>query len=681
MRKRIVEVRGDLGDGARPQYRYGSGFVVGGRWVLTAAHVIAGAVAVMVRDSAKHEHPALLHTEYVGDPDRLDLALVELTALADEFEWVPVAVIDRDSESGAFVDGCWATGFPQFGEVRAPGRKGTVRKSIQVGGRVAPLSNLDDGMLSLGVQERPAEQPLPAGDVTLAQSAWSGMSGAALVAGGYLVGVVAEHAARRGASDITVAPLALLDDPSRAPANAPDWWRELGVSDPAGLPRLPRPDDALRELIGEIISNRTGDISNSTGVPVGQSVREVINQLDVPLDALAKLLDLRIAAGDRLGVETSRFRWGVIVADRTRDFVGREHVFAAIEDFVATGPSGYFVIEGEPGFGKSSILSEYVLRTGCIAHFNVRSMGISSAARFLESVCSQLIVATKLSYTSLPDTATEDGAFLLQLVGEAAAKASRPLVIAVDALDEVNRSTQRAGSNVLYLPDFLPDGVFFVMTQRPVETWLPNADRLEKMRLEDYPDQNKADVAAYVRKALERPALLEWGKRQGLDHDKIVTRLSALSKANFMYLRYVLPAIEHGEYRDLHIDRLPAGLRRYYVDHWRHMGMADSPSQEKRRIVYMLCEAQRPIPAWVIAELASVDEDVVEQVLADWREFIHEEPGDGDSLCSLYHTSFRDFLHDQRTIGRAMKIEDIHGQIAACLSREIELELEPLLSP
>ena len=190
------------------------------------------------------------------------------------------------------MDDCWATGFPQFGEVPVTGRKGTVRKSIQVGGRVAPLSNLDDGMLSLGVRERPGDQPLPAGGVALAESAWSGMSGAALIAGGYLVGVVAEHAARRGASDITIAPLALLDDPARAPANAPDWWREMGIGDPAALPRLPQRDDTLRELIQAIIGNRTDDIPISTGVPIGESVRRVIDQIDVPQDALAKLLDL-----------------------------------------------------------------------------------------------------------------------------------------------------------------------------------------------------------------------------------------------------------------------------------------------------------------------------------------------------------------------------------------------------
>ena len=106
-----------------------------------------------------------------------------------------------------------------------------------------------------------------------------------------------------------------------------------------------------------------------------------------------------------------------------------------------------------------------------------------------------------------------------------------------------------------------------------------------------------------------------------------------------MYLRYVLPAIEHGEYHELRIDRLPGGLQRYYEKHWDDMGMKDSLSSQKRRIVYMLCEARRPIPAWVIAQLASVDDDVVEQVLDDWREFVREERVTRTSLYSIYHTS------------------------------------------
>jgi hypothetical protein len=39
---RVVEVIADLGEAAHPRYRYGSGCVVTGRTVLTAAHVVKG---------------------------------------------------------------------------------------------------------------------------------------------------------------------------------------------------------------------------------------------------------------------------------------------------------------------------------------------------------------------------------------------------------------------------------------------------------------------------------------------------------------------------------------------------------------------------------------------------------------------------------------------------------------
>ena len=47
---RLVEVIADWGEAAAERYRYGSGCIVSGRTVLTAAHVVAEAVRVQVRD-------------------------------------------------------------------------------------------------------------------------------------------------------------------------------------------------------------------------------------------------------------------------------------------------------------------------------------------------------------------------------------------------------------------------------------------------------------------------------------------------------------------------------------------------------------------------------------------------------------------------------------------------------
>jgi hypothetical protein len=55
-----------------------------------------------------------------------------------------------------------------------------------------------------------------------------------------------------------------------------------------------------------------------------------------------------------------RSRFQALIEDKTKDFVGREYVFNAIADFLTNQPNGYFIIEGDPGMGKSAILAEYI---------------------------------------------------------------------------------------------------------------------------------------------------------------------------------------------------------------------------------------------------------------------------------------------------------------------------------
>jgi len=78
LRARVVEVIACLGDSAG--YRYGSGFIVRGGTVLTAAHVVAGAVSVSVRDPDKRKFPASADPRFTGDVNGPgpDLALVEI---------------------------------------------------------------------------------------------------------------------------------------------------------------------------------------------------------------------------------------------------------------------------------------------------------------------------------------------------------------------------------------------------------------------------------------------------------------------------------------------------------------------------------------------------------------------------------------------------------------------------
>ena len=56
-----------------------------------------------------------------------------------------------------------------------------------------------------GLQVTSAPRALPPRQEALGESPWSGMSGAAVLAGERLIGVVSEHAPRRGESTITAA--------------------------------------------------------------------------------------------------------------------------------------------------------------------------------------------------------------------------------------------------------------------------------------------------------------------------------------------------------------------------------------------------------------------------------------------------------------------------------------------
>lgn len=139
---RVVEVLADLGEGHSPRYRSGSGCIVAGRTVLTAAHVVEGAVSVKVRPPDKVIREAALDTGFVGDVDGPgpDLALVELTGPGVDVP-MGLAAVDRDSVSGDPVERCHAVGYPVFMERDGPDG-GRVRETADAFGHVPVLSGL-----------------------------------------------------------------------------------------------------------------------------------------------------------------------------------------------------------------------------------------------------------------------------------------------------------------------------------------------------------------------------------------------------------------------------------------------------------------------------------------------------------------------------------------------------------
>ncbi len=412
-----------------------------------------------------------------------------------------------------------------------------------------------------------------------------------------------------------------------------------------------------------------------TGVDV-DSIKSVASALGVNPCLVVDPSDWKRFADNQPQLKGELSKFQALITDKLKRFVGRRFVFDAIENFFSTNSKGYFTIIGEPGIGKSTILAKYITDKQCVGHFIIRAGGRNKVEQFLRSVCNQLIERYSLGYKSLPDRATNDGDFLdelLQKVSDLLPPGER-LVIAVDALDEVEKKSEDM-TNLCYLPRYLPDNVYFLLTRRP---FLPEEERLlveapkHEFNLWKYQKESEKDVKEYIRLFLVDPefenGLRQWIEARNLSKEEFTEQIAQKSQNNFMYLRCVLSAIARGEYQDKSLKELPRNLQDYYQEHWQLMGMTTERQRHKVEIIYTLVEIALPVSCQSIAEIVKQDLNQVQEVLEDWIEFFSEEHLEAQTCYTIYHTSFVDFLHDKETLKNAkIMLQDINGRIAKYL--------------
>ncbi len=180
--------------------RVGSGYAVADRVVLTTAHVlteaglVVGGPAQVSLLGCREWSPAAVAWLDAG----LDVALVRV----DESSPWPareMSVLRWGRLAGNEPVTAAAIGFPWAQE-----RPDSVRDTEHVVGFVPPGAGVESGQLHLTVLSA-APQPRPG-----AASPWAGISGAALVAGPHLVGVVVVDPARYGTDRLVAVPVARM---------------------------------------------------------------------------------------------------------------------------------------------------------------------------------------------------------------------------------------------------------------------------------------------------------------------------------------------------------------------------------------------------------------------------------------------------------------------------------------
>ncbi|MEU5998696.1 trypsin-like peptidase domain-containing protein [Streptomyces sp. NPDC047197] len=308
---RVAEVLVET-EGREPGRR-GSGYRVGDRTVLTAAHVVTGPVAsVRVRFDADLPGEWSADVRVVLLAEAADVALLEI--MTTETMTTPPGAGSVGSPRYAAVPETdvvlpvSAMGFPRF-KLRDDGMRllddgapSQYRDSCHASGTVSVLSNRREGTLELAVLA-PRADPEPG------RSPWEGMSGAVVWSGGAVIGVISAHHRSDGLGRL-------------AASRVEHWYDVLSSA-------------ALEQLHREAGLPVRGGLASAAG-PQGATVPASLADLpsDLPLRELVGLVDALVeipSLGDAngLGLVLSSID-AEIAANRPRDSRLRMDIYGIV---------------------------------------------------------------------------------------------------------------------------------------------------------------------------------------------------------------------------------------------------------------------------------------------------------------------------------------------------------------
>ncbi len=346
-----------------------------------------------------------------------------------------------------------------------------------------------------------------------------------------------------------------------------------------------------------------------------------------------------------------------VILEKSLDFIGRNFVFTAVNDFLHCQNRGYFTIVGTPGSGKSAIMAKYVIDNPGVIYYNLQSIGKNRSEEFFRSICAQ--IAETFAVDILHTTSISG---ILQQVSNQLGLHQR-LIIVLDGLDTINRKSQPPGSNLFYLPRYLPEKVYFLLTRRPFlkgKSGLLVETPSRILDLNKYTEENRRDMQIYIQRELLSENNTLTNKNyiskksikniSGESLKEIISSLADVSENNFIYLSQILPVIAEEFYSNafqfvdtLHLhNKLPPNLKKYYETLWQKMVVEQSTdlALDVLRVLISSVRLREGVSVEYIAQIINADEFDVEEVLQMWVEFLQHKEIGGENYYRLFHSSF-----------------------------------------
>jgi hypothetical protein len=373
-------------------------------------------------------------------------------------------------------------------------------------------------------------------------------------------------------------------------------------------------------------------------------------------DAVAEIINV---SKQRLSVEMVQAPQIVsadLMREAARGFVGRNEEEEEILRYISAHERGHVTVVGDPGIGKSALLSQIVLDLTQEGAATDRSAEIASRCDELKQsglavafhVCTRRVPES----TAVPQILSSLAEQLVKQYGPAAAvpqeRSLRALLdvarvaqthfmakalLVIDGIDEVlvghSPPEQREIINSLPLRGHLPDGVFVLLSSR-----------------RGYLDQERGDTYELELQGLARgdirQLLAEVADRYAIAEQHI-DAVQHVSQSNALYVRMLVNDLKLGRLVLDEIDRLPLGLEGYFEDFIRRL-CVDLSWPALRDCLLLLAVARSHLSvnqvcamtdlSW--AEVEEAIEDKLQPVLVPFSPEIHD--------YQLFHEKFREFI-------------------------------------
>ena len=352
---------------------------------------------------------------------------------------------------------------------------------------------------------------------------------------------------------------------------------------------------------------------------------------------------------------------------QTESFVGRRWLIDQVDRILNNGNNscGYLILEGHAGLGKTAFLAWLVKERNYIHHFVELAPGQEGIERGLKNLAAQIILAYKLSADeAIPDAAGRPD-YLYHLLSQAAEKRApgERIVVVVDALDEAGTPSWQ---NVLGLPKVLPEGVFFIVSMRPVQVILQSDEsRTPRQRLEILAESNEnlEDIKIFLKASAGRPNVKRALEASRYTTDGFVDALVKKSQGLWIYLHFVIPEIESGKRSPLDLEKLPEGLQEYYANYWARWRNDEKWYDICLPILTTLAAAQEPCTLDRILDWARIEANEGERrrlrnlLNEEWRPFLAISSNGMEEKYHFYHATVREFFEGKAEQNRALAVE------------------------